>query len=299
MHRIAGFLIVSCIQLVIASAALGATISIAPTSGPVGTTVTFTGVVTECSDEAAGDVEVHAGSARTIAELEDAGAVNGTLLMRDVPPSFPAQVAVHMRCVDAHGAPDGDDITEVPATFTYTAGPALVPPLPAPIDGPAQSPLPDPCASLQGARPETPLAVLLQDLDACLQVVLRGSGLDNTLFGNVLANVISGLGGDDVLHGLAGNDVVRGGLGADRTYGDGGDDRLFGDAGEDLVVGGAGSDALTGGAGHDSLQGGAGNDTLRSDDATAHETVNGGPGTDRCTVDRGDSVRGCERVTTR
>jgi hypothetical protein len=54
-----------------------------------------------------------------------------------------------------------------------------------------------------------------------------------------------------------------------------------------------------GGSGHNGYTGGPGNDTISADNRTK-ETVNCGPGKhDRAIVDKGDRVRGCEKVTRR
>ncbi|WP_408591271.1 calcium-binding protein [Novosphingobium sp.] len=66
--------------------------------------------------------------------------------------------------------------------------------------------------------------------------MLIGSGLADTLSGNVGANILSGSGGNDILLGDAGNDALNGGVG------------------DDVLVGGAGADTLNGGAGADSFR---------------------------------------------
>ena len=72
-------------------------------------------------------------------------------------------------------------------------------------------------------------------------------------------------------------------------------DHLSGRRGADVLEGRGGADHLTGGAGRDRLDGGTGNDVLDARDGE-HDIVRCGPGKDRATVDRADSVRSCERV---
>lgn len=165
---------------------------------------------------------------------------------------------------------------------------------------------------------------------------LTGTNGGDTLCGLAGNDVLLGLGGNDTLYGDAcnrrlratggtdGNDRLDGGSGNDDLYGQGGNDVLSGGAGKDRLFGAAGNDTLSGGAGADTLDGGAGNDTLVGDPPSPRsaaavnryrggagndritarngrkETVDCGAGArDRATVDRVDTVRGCERVTRR
>ena len=85
--------------------------------------------------------------------------------------------------------------------------------------------------------------------------------------------------------------------GNDRLFGGDGNDKLFGDGGNDSLDGGNGNDLLNGGRGTDAYSGGPGNDTINSADGVK-ETVNCGKGTgDKATVDKKDTVKGCEQVT--
>ena len=296
MHKLACIIIACLAQLALASAAMGATITITPPSGPVGTVVTFSGSAGECNDEVDDDAEIfvvidstdasviNGGPAEPV-ELDEQGAFTGSWRMPEPPTTPdtaapPASVAIGVRCLDSLGSPESTDVTPAPATFTYT--PAIVPvPGITPPPGAAPGALPEPCATLSGPRPIVPVDELLQQVDACLQAVLRGTGLANTIFGTALANVIEGLGGNDLLRGRDGNDVIRGGLGNDRMFGD------------------TGNDALVGGAGRDTLQGGTGADTINANDMASGDAVNGGRGVDTCTINPGDVVRGCERVRVR
>lgn len=312
MNRISCAATVLIAQLALASTAMGATITITPPSGPVGTVVTLQGEAAECSEETAEDAEVflvaepetvsEASTPRALVEVDDAGAFARAWTMPvpaeasddDDHDHATASVQLGVRCIDASGAPELANITPAPATFTYTfggeslPGPGSMPVVPdvpvAPVVPGAptlSAALPAECASLGGLRATPPIDVLLQGVDACLQAVLRGTGLSNTLFGDALANVIEGLGGDDLLRGRGGDDVIRGGRG---------DDRMFGDAG---------SDALVGGAGHDAMRGGPGSDTINANDMASGDVINGGPGTDTCTGNPGDILRACERIRMR
>ena len=85
-----------------------------------------------------------------------------------------------------------------------------------------------------------------------------------------------------------------------------GDDVLYGNKGNDVLTGGAGNDniralANTGGsgsvsAGKDVLSGGVGNDTLVANDGRGDDRMDCGAGRDEAAADKGDRVRGCERV---
>jgi hypothetical protein len=164
---------------------------------------------------------------------------------------------------------------------------------------------------------------------------LNGSSGGDILIGGDSADTIDGLAGDDCIEGRGGADALTGGDGRDRIRGgagndragggagddiylrgEAGDDRLSGDAGADGLYGGDGNDRLSGGADNDYLSGGAGNDSISggagrnrlygragNDKLSARngvrETVNCGSGRDTATVDSGDRVVGCERVSRR
>jgi Ca2+-binding RTX toxin-like protein len=88
-----------------------------------------------------------------------------------------------------------------------------------------------------------------------------GSGLGDTLVGNLAANNLSGREGNDRISGKLGSDIIRG---------DGGNDVLNGDGGADNLDGGNGNDSLDGGIGVDIMNGGSstanGNDSFVVDD---------------------------------
>jgi Ca2+-binding RTX toxin-like protein len=105
-------------------------------------------------------------------------------------------------------------------------------------------------------------------------------------------------GGDagDSFHGGDGNDTLRGGAGRDYLFGEGGNDILKGAAGNDDLSGGAGADVIGGGPGRDILRGNAGADVLFAKGDAQADTVQGGLGIDRATLDRHlDGATGVER----
>lgn len=118
--------------------------------------------------------------------------------------------------------------------------------------------------------------------------------------------------GKDRLSGNSGNDRLDGGAASDRLSGNSGNDRLLGgrtgndrldgNSGNDRLVGGVGRDSLVAGTGRDRLSGGRGNDRLNTRDRRPGDVANCGESRrdrDRAAVDRGDRVRGCERVRRR
>jgi len=141
-------------------------------------------------------------------------------------------------------------------------------------------------------------------------VILAGAGNDRIsgLGGNDIvcggpgADRIAGGSGNDRLGGEGGNDRISGGSGNDRLGGGSGNDRISGNASNDRLSGGAGRDSLVAGAGRDRLAGGRGNDRLNTRDRRPRDSANCGENRrdrDRASVDRGDRVRGCERVRRR
>jgi hypothetical protein len=73
-------------------------------------------------------------------------------------------------------------------------------------------------------------------------------------------------------------------------------ENVVGSSLDDTITGSAAANALTGGAGADTLLGLDGNDKINSrDNKNRNDTVNGGPGKDRCTTDdRELSIKSCE-----
>jgi Ca2+-binding RTX toxin-like protein len=102
--------------------------------------------------------------------------------------------------------------------------------------------------------------------------------------------------GDDVIYGTSAADILRGDLGEDRISGRGGPDQLEGGSHDDVIYGGRGTDIINPGPWFDTVDAGAGNDLIEAADSTA-DTIIGGSGTDRATVDAEDSVTGVETTT--
>jgi len=79
-----------------------------------------------------------------------------------------------------------------------------------------------------------------------------------------------------------------------------GDDKLVGTKKADLIVGFHGDDTLFGGRKTDALLGGYGDDLLVSFGRhSGIDLVRGGPGNDRCVVDKTDRTIGCETIVIR
>jgi Ca2+-binding RTX toxin-like protein len=119
---------------------------------------------------------------------------------------------------------------------------------------------------------------------------LWGGDGDDSLFGGQGDNGLFGGEGEDLIRGEGGRDVMEGGPGdfIDVVIGFG-ETRAFGGPGADqLVLGGhVGGPAL--------VFGDAGNDSIDVRDGEPNDTVHGGSGSaDRCLVDPGDTVDGCE-----
>ena len=119
----------------------------------------------------------------------------------------------------------------------------------------------------------------------------QSSGVDMAQYGKSPSGVTVDLGlftasggdGDDVFIAIGGipsiEDVTGSGKG-DTLIGNGFNNRLVAGGGDDTV------DATQGGA--DIVTGSAGNDALDVQDTIADDTVNGGAGTDTCSLDPGD-----------
>jgi Ca2+-binding RTX toxin-like protein len=150
----------------------------------------------------------------------------------------------------------------------------------------------NPAFGVDATRPKTPQ----QTNTKC---TVTGTNGKDRLVGTSKADVICGLGGNDRIRGGGGNDLIRGGSGHDRIDGGKGNDRIYGDRGRDNLSGGRGADRIVGGKHADRLSGGPGADSLSSRDRRRRERVLGGRGSDRAKVDRGDRVRGVERVSRR
>jgi Tol biopolymer transport system component len=116
------------------------------------------------------------------------------------------------------------------------------------------------------------------------------------LAGTAKGDELLGTSGGDLINGLAGNDVIKGGAGDDCLNGRKGRDRISGGAGSDVLSGGPGNDVLAGGKGRNKVYGGAGDDTLNIADGRK-DIASCGRGRDKVRADKGDTLRGCERVT--
>jgi uncharacterized protein len=106
-----------------------------------------------------------------------------------------------------------------------------------------------------------------------------GTGLADTITGDISNNSLQGGSGNDQFLGDGGNDTLVGGSGNDHLDGGADDDVITGGDGKDIVLGGSGNDSLEGSAGKDSLFGGDGNDTL-----------SGGAGNDRLLGEAGNDL---------
>jgi hypothetical protein len=82
-------------------------------------------------------------------------------------------------------------------------------------------------------------------------MVVKGSGAGEELFGGAFDDKLVGRGGEDYLFADGGNDLLKGGGGNDRLIGEDGKDVLKGSGGDDLLAGGFGKDLLVGGRGSD------------------------------------------------
>jgi hypothetical protein len=146
-----------------------------------------------------------------------------------------------------------------------------------------------------------------------------GKGGDDTLsalggraFTGALASAkrlsMNGGPGDDVLRGGPFRDLLRGDTGNDRMFGGRGRDRLSVGPGRDLAKGGKGPDLIVnvssvGGVpddrAPDRVFGGPGKDSIDVAQELPGDRVACGRGRDDAFRDRGDSVRGCEKVGVR
>jgi Ca2+-binding RTX toxin-like protein len=104
------------------------------------------------------------------------------------------------------------------------------------------------------------------------------SAFDDTFLGSDDGNHVFGFGGNDNIIGGAGNDDLDGGSG---------NDTLVSGIGNDTLVGGDGDDTLRAGKGADTILAGNGNDTILVNfgEAVAGDSIDGGNGFDRLTVD--------------
>jgi subtilisin-like proprotein convertase family protein len=154
------------------------------------------------------------------------------------------------------------DVGAIDAWTLTLDGPTLAPGTPPPPPPPTPTPTPVPLAPGACANSQ------------------RGTAGNDNLVGTLLGDRLVGRGGDDTINGRAGRDCLAGGPGADDLFG------------------GRGGDRISGGPGRNTYAGGAGGDVVVAANGRA-ETVKCGSGRDKATVDRSDTVRGCERVRRR
>jgi Ca2+-binding RTX toxin-like protein len=101
--------------------------------------------------------------------------------------------------------------------------------------------------------------------------------------------------GVDEFVGSPARDWMLGGGFSDVFFGAAGADTVKGRSGRDRLYGGPGYDHLVGGDGSDRVVGGPADDVLRAVDGLGeNDVVRGGRGDDRCFIDHGDDVAGCE-----
>ncbi len=93
--------------------------------------------------------------------------------------------------------------------------------------------------------------------------VLFGRGGNDTMDGMTGHDIMCGGAGNDTMVGAAGSDQMWGGGGDDFMYGNSGKDHIVGESGKDSLFGGGRRDLLNGGGGNDSLFGGSGPDSLK------------------------------------
>ena len=143
--------------------------------------------------------------------------------------------------------------------------------------------------------------------------VMDGGSGDDQIFGDAGQDTITGADGSDSLSGGTGFDDLDGGAGDDRLLGQADSDALNGGDGNDRIEGGDSADRIAGGRGNDVLIAGAANDIVTDSggsnrvDAGAgadvisvrngrRDVVSCGAGKDRISADRGDKLKGCEKV---
>ena len=91
-------------------------------------------------------------------------------------------------------------------------------------------------------------------------------------------------------------DTAYGLNGRDELYGDSGDDELYGGNGQDRILGDSDEDYIVGGKGWDYLSGNAHADTIEAADGQKDDVYCGNGKRDRASVDKEDTVKGCETV---
>lgn len=234
MSRRVMFGTIGVLAVVLASVSLAwacvpqASLTLSPTSGAAGSTVTAKG----SGFTADQPVEIRWGSK------------TGPVLKTSTGPSFSVPITIPavapgVYYVSAAETGEHSDHSATIAAFRVTA-----PGAPAPAPGTA----PTGGRTINGTLGNDRLVGTPFD-----DVINCGAGNDR----------VRGGGGNDVINCGSGKDRIDGGPGKDRILGGSGVDRLKGGAHHDRVVGGSGKDWLWGGSGNDRLLGGRGNDVLR------------------------------------
>jgi Ca2+-binding RTX toxin-like protein len=166
------------------------------------------------------------------------------------------------------------------------------------------------------------VGLLSPSAGARVECTIKGTAANDRLTGTTRDDVICGRAGQDQLFGEEGNDYVLGGQGDDQLAGQNGSDRLKGGPDDELAIchgrtrqprqcgggkrkdlvttggieGGNQNDWMSGGQGDDDLFGNDGNDTLKTrDHVNANDEADGGPATDTCVIDAGDTANNCEQ----
>ncbi|MFT3784914.1 MAG: calcium-binding protein [Tepidisphaeraceae bacterium] len=121
---------------------------------------------------------------------------------------------------------------------------------------------------------------VIASADFDIELLVTGSGGNDTIVGGAADDGISGANGKDKIWGGAGNDDLYGG--ANKDY-------LNGQAGDDTLGGGGGNDVLEDTLGRDYLLGGTGNDHFDTFDGDGFDTVSGAAGDDAALLDASDT----------
>jgi Ca2+-binding RTX toxin-like protein len=247
-------------------------VSVQPTSGPAGSTVTVQGYNFTANEA-----------------VNITWASNGALLGTSMGPNFTKQVTIPAAAqpgchqiaaanIDPIHGPHG----EGRANFEVTGGSpgpgcaAAPPDDPLPTNPPADNP-PSGTTPPAGGPSSSPL--INPTMPGLSGKTINGTSGSDRLTGTPFADVINCGAGNDRVSGGGGNDVINCGAGKDRVDGGAGNDKLSGGAGNDKLSGGAGNDKLSGGAGKDKLSGGAGSDRLLG--GAGNDTLKGNGGKDR------------------
>ena len=127
------------------------------------------------------------------------------------------------------------------------------------------------------------------------QDTLTGGDGGDALSGGTGFDDLDGGAGDDKLFGQADSDALNGGAGNDRIEGGDSADRISGGSGNDVLLAGAANDIITDAAGENRVDAGGGADVISVSNGK-RDVVNCGAGKDRISADRGDKLKGCEKV---